>query len=383
MNLDRSVYELPREVADRLFSPSLVIYLDRVRANIECVLGLLGGDPDRWRPHVKTTKIPEVWRELSAAGVSHFKCATIREARVLARTLEGSGDILLAYPARGPAPEALGELAELFPLVRFSILSEDPAHVARVPANVSIFVDIDPGYHRTGIPLSDPDRIIAVAEAAGTRFAGVHHYEGHLTEVNYPSRRRRAFEGYESLLTIIAKLRRRGLGVPELVTSGTPGFRCALGFQPFAAITDTIHRVSPGTVVFHDLRSEEENPELGLVPAALLFSRVISAPTRNSVTCDAGSKSIAAEAGTPCAAVVGNPQLEAATPSEEHLPLRVRAGERPTLGSELYLVPRHVCPTVNLAEEALLVEEGEDYRTIPVAGRAHDVLKEGPGTLHG
>ncbi|MCH7780498.1 MAG: hypothetical protein IH848_06600 [Acidobacteria bacterium] len=46
--------------------------------------------------------------------------------------------------------------------------------------------------------------------------------------------------------------------------------------------------------------------------------------------------------------------------------------------SELYLVPRHVCPTVNLAEQALLVD-GKDIVVSRVRARAHDLLVEAPG----
>jgi D-serine deaminase-like pyridoxal phosphate-dependent protein len=92
------------------------------------------------------------------------------------------------------------------------------------------------------------------------------------------------------------------------------------------------------------------------------------------VTCDAGSKSIAAEAGDPCAFVLGHPELVPLRPSEEHLPLSVRSGPLPPRGTELLLVPRHVCPTVNLAEQAILVENGEVREIAPVSARAHDLL---------
>ena len=92
------------------------------------------------------------------------------------------------------------------------------------------------------------------------------------------------------------------------------------------------------------------------------------------VTCDAGSKSVAAEAGDPCAHVLGRPELVARTPNEEHLPLHVSAGPRPARGTMLQLVPRHVCPTVNLAEEAVLIEDGEVRDVVPVAARAHEIL---------
>ena len=64
------------------------------------------------------------------------------------------------------------------------------------------------------------------------------------------------------------------------------------------------------------------------------------------------------------------------TPSEEHLPLRVASGPPPERGRVLQLFPLHVCPTVNLAEEALLVDEGRMLGAVPVSARAHELLLE-------
>ena len=46
----------------------------------------------------------------------------------------------------------------------------------------------------------------------------------------------------------------------------------------------------------------------------------------------------------------------------------------PALGSELWLVPRHICPTVNLAEEALIVESDGSCSVVRVTARSHDLL---------
>jgi hypothetical protein len=68
---------------------------------------------------------------------------------------------------------------------------------------------------------------------------------------------------------------------------------CVCWLSPFEFVfVRTKYQVSPGTVVFHDVRSQEENPSLDLVPAALLLSRVVSLPNPNTVTCDAGTVSM-------------------------------------------------------------------------------------------
>jgi D-serine deaminase-like pyridoxal phosphate-dependent protein len=372
-------YLLPGELAERALSPALVVHLGAVRHNIARAIELCGGDAGRWRPHVKTTKIPAVLREVALAGVRHFKCATTREAAVLLDTLAEAhveqADLLVAYPLVGPALKRLGALAARYPQARISVLCEVPEAVADVPAAVGIFIDVNPGMDRTGVPVEDGERILATARAAGARLRGLHFYDGHLHQADRQERALAVHAGYDRLLELARVLERSGHPCEELVTAGTPAFADALAYEGFAAARPR-HRASPGTVVFHDARSEELCPELGLLPAALVLTRVVSHPAADLATCDAGSKSLAAEAGEPCALVLGRPDLEAQKPSEEHLPLRGTPGALPARGELLQLVPRHVCPTVNLAEEALLVERGELLGVVPVSARAHELFPD-------
>ena len=368
-------YALPGSFVDRLLSPALIVYLDHVRENLRRVIRLADGDPDHWRPHVKTTKIPEVYVEMAHAGLRHFKCATTREAAVLLDALDGAGhggaDVLLAYPLVGPALRRLAAIASAHPAARISVLCESPDEVDSIPASVSIFVDVNPGMDRTGVPLSRERTVHEVARRSGERFRGLHFYDGHVHGGDASRRREVSQEGYARLIELAERLTRDGFEIGELITSSTSSFPYALGYEP---LKEWNHRVSPGTVVFHDLRTEQEIEDLELRPAALVFSRVVSLPTEDRVTCDAGSKAVAAEAGDPCAYALGHPGLEALTPSEEHLPFRVHTGRRPERGEALFLVPRHVCPTVNLAEQAVLVEGGQVRGIVPVRARAHDLL---------
>ena len=82
---------------------------------------------------------------------------------------------------------------------------------------------------------------------------------------------------------------------------------------------------------------------------------------------------MAAETGHPMAFCIGNENFVPLVPSEEHLPIEIPKGqELPSRGSEMYLIPRHVCPTVNLAERALLVVNENEVTEIDIDGRAHD-----------
>jgi D-serine deaminase-like pyridoxal phosphate-dependent protein len=135
-----------------------------------------------------------------------------------------------------------------------------------------------------------------------------------------------------------------------------------------------LHRVSPGTVVFNDMTSLEQlPPEYGYVPAAVVLSTVVSHPTPRYITCDAGHKSVSADAGVPTCSVVGQPHLTALKPSEEHLPIESPSEDNiPHIGDKLYLVPRHVCPTVNNFDQALFVVNGRIRTVEPVTARGHE-----------
>lgn len=384
--LNENDYALSDELVSRVMTPALVIYADKVEHNVQAMLDYMGGDASRWRPHLKTTKSPYVYGVMVDAGVRYFKCSTVREARCLLTVLAGravtDADLLIAYPLQGPSLTAAGELATAYPDTRISVLSEDPLHVIQVPKNLSIFIDINPEMNRTGIPLNDYESIHAVAKAAGDRFRGLHFYDGHIHDDNATDRQTASHALYGQVCSTIHKLGEDDLTCGELVTSGTPTFRYALNYPDFAdghiGESDVAHRVSPGTVVFHDFQYDSLLEDLELKPAAMLLSRVISHPQTDLVTCDAGSKSIASEAGHPVAFVLGRPDLVAKAPSEEHLPLQCTSADKPKRGDTLLLIPKHVCPTVNLAEQALLIKSDGTAEVIEIEARAHDLLADMP-----
>jgi D-serine deaminase-like pyridoxal phosphate-dependent protein len=351
-----------------LQTPTLVVDLDVVAHNLATMRHYLGDRLERWRPHVKTTKIPEVLSMLLDAGVRRFKVATTREAEQLLRCASRRQiDLLFAMSMHGANLQRVTDIVGDHPRQRFSMLSENPQHsqVLR-EAGLRVMVDLDPGYHRTGIPLMDRERIDATILAAGSSFAGLHCYDGHLHDPDAVQRADAARAVYAELVAIARTLPEPG----EICTSGTPTFSIALDYDPLRAFD---HTVGPGTVVYWDARSQQLGIE-GFACAVQVQSQVISAPLPGRITVNAGSKALDAAAGDPCAEALGGYRLRALTPSEEHLPMVIESGDAPAVGSLLRLLPRHVCPTVNLASEAALVQGGELIRVVPVAARGHALL---------
>jgi D-serine deaminase-like pyridoxal phosphate-dependent protein len=361
--------------AERVLTPVLLIDRDRVQHNIATTLHLLGGDTNRWRPHVKTAKLGYIMRMLVDAGVQQFKCATSLELSVACQA--GAQDVLVAYPLIGANAARVRQIVEQHRSVAISVLVENESQVAQWRGtSVSLFVDVNPGMNRTGVPEDHADDILRLSQSivsSRLRFRGLHYYDGHLSKYGIAERCKQAHLGYGRLMHIVDTLATHAIEVTEVITAGTPAFPCSLSFTRFSN-TSFVHRVSPGTVVYCDTTSLTQlPPEYGYLPAAVIMTRVVSHPAPGMITCDAGHKTVSADAGVPTCVVLGHPALEPLAPSEEHLPMRVADGTLvPAIGELLFLVPRHVCPTVNNFDDAVIVSGGNLIKVEPVSARGRE-----------
>ncbi|MHB8501440.1 MAG: D-TA family PLP-dependent enzyme [Candidatus Acidiferrales bacterium] len=367
---------------ESVMTPALMIYPEVVASNIERTLELLDGDADRWRVHIKTAKLGYTVRMMVERGIRNFKCATTLELLVACQC--GAGDVLLAYPSMGANARRVREIAEKFPQVRLSVLVENEEQVRQWRGSrLGVFLDINPGMNRTGLVQSHGKEIVSLVRAilaGGLEFRGLHYYDGQHRAPDERERAAAAHEGYDRLLEIVKQIEHSGVHVPEVITAGTPTLPCSISYEGFRA-AGFVHRISPGTVVYSDASSLAQLPkEYGYRPAVLVLTRVVSHPRAGIVTCDAGHKAVSADAGVPTCVVVGHPELTPVSPSEEHLPLEVEGGaDGPQVGEALYLLPRHVCPTVNNFDDALLVRNGtiESVEKVSARGREMPMLLTG------
>lgn len=369
MEMDAAVYAI--DGLDSVVTPALAIYPEVIDSNIDVTLAMAGGDPDRWRPHIKTAKLGYTMRRLVERGVVNFKCSTSLELLTACRS--GVRDAVVAYPMVGANAARVREIAALFPAVRVSILAENAAQAeAWKGTGIGVFIDVNPGMDRTGIDQTRTDEIVGLARGLGASFRGLHYYDGQIHTVDPEAREHEAFAGYDRLVQLVGALADAGCAPREVITSGTPAMPCGLAYRGFRGAA-FVHCVSPGTVVYNDMQSLELFPGSSYRPAALVLARVVSHPTPDRFTCDAGHKAVSADAGVPTCTVMGRPDLVPLKPSEEHLPVQVPAGSaRPAIGDIVYLMPRHVCPTVNNFDHALIVRRGRIEAVEAVTARGHE-----------
>lgn len=350
--------------ADRIDTPALVVYKQRVKENIE-LTKQIAGSVDKLRPHVKTNKMAEVCRMMLDAGITKYKCATIAEAEMLG--MIEAPDVLLAYQPVGIKIERLICLIKAYPRTRYSCLVDSESNAKAISElckknnlSLDIYIDLNVGMNRTGItPENAPSLAKQISTLTNLRLVGLHGYDGHIHNEDVQQRQQAgdiSFALAEKVFNEIKPLFSHPL---VMVMGGTPTFPMHL------------HRhnteLSPGTFVFWDWGYKHILKDLPFDYAALIISRVISIIDDTHICIDLGHKSVAAENPLPRVHFLNAPEAKPAAQSEEHLVLEVADSKAFQIGDVLYGVPVHICPTVALYEKAHIIENGsktDDWRVV-------------------
>jgi 3-hydroxy-D-aspartate aldolase len=348
-------------------SPSLLVYPDRVEENVRRMIAMAGG-VERLRPHMKTHKMPEMIRLQLARGITKFKCATIAEAEMTAAC--GAKDVLLAYQPVGPNAIRLLQLVQQYPETSFAALADDEGALRnlsevflRSNAVVSVLLDVDCGQHRCGVEAGPATVALyrLIDSLPGLKTGGLHAYDGHIHDTDLAARTRNCKAAFAPVMKLREELRLAGLAVPRVVAGGTPTF-------PLHAKRADVE-CSPGTCVFWDFGYADNLPDMDFLVAALVLTRVVSKPGGNRLCLDLGHKAIASENPQPRVRLLGLEDAQFVTHSEEHLVVETPRARECKVGDALYGIPRHICPTVALHSEAVVVRAGRAVERWKVAAR--------------
>lgn len=353
--------EISAEDLASLPSPRLVIFKERLDANLETMLRM-AKSPDRLRPHCKTHKMEQIIRMWVARGVLKHKAATIAECEMVANA--GGTDILFAYNPVGPNIARIVALAKKFPGSRFTVTADNESplkalseHAAAEGVVLGVLVDINLGMDRTGVPPeSDAARTLCAlaARLPGIRFAGFHLYDGHHRQHTLEDRKAAVAAEWPRVTALRAWCESQGIPVPAISCGGTPTFPC------YAEMDDPAIELCPGTCVFHDAGYGVNFPDLPFSPAAMVLTRVVSRPASNRLTLDIGNKAVAAD--PPKGARLAIPAIPDAVQdvhSEEHLGLITDLAKLFQPGDAMLAIPMHICPTCALYDRAAVVEHGQ------------------------
>jgi D-serine deaminase-like pyridoxal phosphate-dependent protein len=292
---------------------------------------------------VKTHKIPEIAQMQLDAGAIGITVAKLGEAEVLP-----GEDVLVAYPLMKEKVPRLRELAK----TRRVKVAVDSVEVARGLERIATLVEIDVGVGRTGA--QSPEQAVQVAKACSD-FQGIFYWPSWLDE-----------EGFKAACIKLDAV------LDALSASGFEAKIVSGGSTPGASKTPLIPRtteIRPGTYVFYDANSIEAKACVEADCALRVLTTVVSTSVPGQCVIDAGSKTLSSDQTVDTGTfgfVAGRP-WKIRKLNEEHGYVKIEGQAR--IGEKIWVVPAHVCPTVNLHDEVWYGRGGRVEGSWKVAAR--------------
>ena len=358
---------------DDLLTPALILDRAVLRRNLKRMSERLRQAGVALRPHLKTAKSVQVGRMAVEGHDGRITVSTLAEARYFAAG--GFRDILYGVgiiPAKLPAITELRRQGVNLRVVTDNIsVARSIADAAKGGDAFSVFIEIDSGGGRAGLPFPGMPGLIDIARALhgapGVELAGVMTHAGHSYHQSTPDGIAAVAE-QERLAIVTAADKIRAAGIPCPIVSGgsTP---TATWSRDFTGITE----MRPGVYVFNDLDQAligSCGPEdLAL---SVLASVIGHYPHRNQMLVDAGalalSKDISAQEFQPKVgygtiahapskdmAVIECSQEHGFVASADPMPY----GNMP-IGTRVRILPNHACITAAAYDKYYVVDSDLD-----------------------
>ena len=139
-------------------TPSLLIFEDMLSYNLEEIIKICKS-PKNIVPHIKTHKSLDILKLQIASGITSFKCATLKEAELLANSNSGVQEIIISYPIiHIQKIIRLIKLMKDFPNIKWRTIVSTKEHLETLSnfmknssLQADVYMDLDTGMHRTGV----------------------------------------------------------------------------------------------------------------------------------------------------------------------------------------------------------------------------------------
>jgi D-serine deaminase-like pyridoxal phosphate-dependent protein len=226
--------------------PTLLLDEARVRHNIARMVHKARNNDVRLRAHFKTHQSSQVGSWCHELGIKEITVSSVKMAEYFAS--HGWDDITIAFPVNWREIEVLNRLAKE---IHLGLLVESPETVDFLAQNlkhpVDIWLDVDAGYHRTGIAWDDVDRAREVVEKI--QASSLFTLKGMLTHNgnSYSLRTTEAIQAlYDQTVERFSSLREKLDVDLELSIGDTP--TCSI-LDDFRAVDE----IRPGNFVYYDV----------------------------------------------------------------------------------------------------------------------------------
>jgi D-serine deaminase-like pyridoxal phosphate-dependent protein len=239
-------------MATNITSPTLVLDKKKCLTNIRRMSAKARDANARLRPHCKTHACLEIARWMrEEGGVQAITVSSLSMAEYFSAEWD---DITVAFPVNFLEIDTINRLASTIP--NLNVLVENMEAITYLEEHlqnpVGVWVKIDCGYGRTGIPANDIVRIQPVLDGLQAsqrmRFQGFLTHSGH----TYHCRNK------EEILEIHRETKTLLLELKERYVDDFPGLQLSVGDTPSCSVLDSsefqdFDEIRPGNYVFYDL----------------------------------------------------------------------------------------------------------------------------------
>ncbi len=202
-----------------------------------------------FRPHFKTHQSAEIGNWFKDFGVKSITVSSVEMAEYFAGN--GWNDITIAFPFNLLEIDKINELAGKIDL-NILIISEDSIDflIKKIKHKIGFFIEIDTGYHRTGISAEDVPKIEEILNKI--KNDKLINFKGFLTHAGNTYQAKSKRETEEIHFDSITKMRK----LKDYFKQDFPELIISIGDTPSCSLMDDFHDVDeirPGNFVFYDL----------------------------------------------------------------------------------------------------------------------------------
>jgi D-serine deaminase-like pyridoxal phosphate-dependent protein len=235
-------------------SPTLLLDKEKCLANIKFMADKAKRHNLKFRPHFKTHASAEVGSWFRDFGVTAITVSSVKMAKYFSDN--GWSDITIAFPVNPLEIDAINELAAK---INLNLITESKSMLQFLGEHlrqpVGVFLEIDAGYGRTGVPSDNENKIESHLEYF-VFYKGIIRFKGFLAHAGntYKAKTRHGISNihFESML----KLKR----LKKIFKPVWPDLEISIGDTPSCSICEDfkeVDEIRPGNFIFYDITQQK------------------------------------------------------------------------------------------------------------------------------
>ncbi len=206
-----------------------------------------------YRPHFKTHQSAAIAQWFAEGGTNKITVSSVSMANYFAS--HGWNDILIAFPLNLAEIEDITRLAAE---IQLSVVVENIEAIRTLASTsistIGVYLKIDAGYHRTGVPVEDHPMVQQLIDAIDKqpylRFRGFVVHNGHTYHMSHPQQ---VIDIHRRSVEALNKLR-------QVVISKSKEVLISVGDTPSMSLVEDftgVDEIRPGNFVFYDVMQQQ------------------------------------------------------------------------------------------------------------------------------